>query len=61
MLSWLKDIYKQLEMSIGAESYGIGDNRALGCTWSKVHYEAPMHFDSIIQDIFFGLSIHSQT
>ena len=51
-MSWLKDIYKQLEMSIGAESYGIGDNRSLDALGAKVHYEAPMHFGLFIGGYF---------
>ena len=48
----LKDIYKQLEMSIGAETYGIGSNRSLDAVSARLQYEAKMHYGLYLGGFF---------
>ena len=40
-------------MSIGGESYGIGDNRALDTLGAVLYYHAPRYFDMYVRAHFF--------
>ena len=51
-LNWKKDIYKQLEMRVGAESYGIGSNRALDTLSAILYYHAPRYYELYIKGYF---------